>query len=253
MKTEIEDVKGELPADRVRTTWLPPARPVGADQAVLKALSDFVARAGLGEGDRLPPERELAERLGVGRSTVREALKRWEALGVVAMRKGSGTYLAMAVGADAIHAPVTLRVERQAVLYILELRRTIEVESARLAALRATEADRARIMTALEALETAYAKWGVAVQEDRAFHEAIYAASHNPLFLQIFRQVVTRFNDAFNATDANPFVVKPFTDGSMPDHRRLALAIQAGDPDGAVATVTAILDFVEQEIRDARG
>ena len=61
--------------------------------AVLDALADMVERSGLKIGDRLPPEVSLAATLGVGRSTIREALNRWEGLGIIRRRRGDGTYL----------------------------------------------------------------------------------------------------------------------------------------------------------------
>ncbi len=73
-----------------------PVRPQSLDSAVLDALSSYVDRANILPDSRLPSERVLCEALGVGRSTVREALKRWEALGIVEMRKGSGAYLKVA-------------------------------------------------------------------------------------------------------------------------------------------------------------
>ncbi|WP_374622943.1 FadR/GntR family transcriptional regulator, partial [Devosia sp.] len=61
--------------------------------AVLDALAGMIERAGLKIGDRLPPEVSLANALGVGRSTIREALNRWEGLGIIRRRRGDGTYL----------------------------------------------------------------------------------------------------------------------------------------------------------------
>lgn len=214
------------------------------------ALAAFVAESALKPGDRLPSERALAEQLGVGRSTIREALQAWQAKGIVTMRMGSGTYLERPVGAHSIHVPMTFELERQAVLHALELRRAIETDAARLAAARASEADLARLNRALVNMEQVYARQGIAVRQDKLFHEALYIAAGNPLYLQIFQQVITRISDAFNAADANPFVTEAFADLSQPDHRRLYEAVAQGDGDGAVAAVTRILDFVEGRLRD---
>ncbi|RVC13056.1 FadR family transcriptional regulator, partial [Mesorhizobium sp. M7A.F.Ca.AU.002.02.1.1] len=79
---------------------LPPIQITARDDAVLKALVGFVRAKALQLGDRLPTERILAERLKVSRNTVREALTRWEGLGLVERRQGSGTYLKAAVSPD---------------------------------------------------------------------------------------------------------------------------------------------------------
>jgi len=227
---------------------LQPTQHVSSGQAVLRALSDFILRSGLTKGDALPAERDLASRLSVSRATIREALVSWEALGIVKRQQGRGTFLAIDIGSNDLHAPITLRLERQALLYILELRRVVEAESVRLAAVRADERDLEIIERRLTELEQAYAKFGVAVAEDRAFHLSVFEASHNPVFGQIYESVINRFNDAFNANDANPFI-QPYTDGSMPLHRVMFEAIARRDPDAGAAAARGIVDYVETEIR----
>jgi len=218
-------------------------------ERVLQALSAYVEAAKLRPGDRLPAERVLADQLGVSRSTIREALQGWQAMGLVTIRKGSGTYLARDIRQGALHVPLTVHVERRAVLHSLELRRAIETDAARLAARRASPDDLERMRRALERMEAVYARHGFALRQDRAFHEAVFTASGNPLYLQIYQQIITRISEAFNASRANPFVTEPFADASQPDHRRLYEAVAAREAEAAVAAVTRILDFVEATLR----
>src|ERR1700745_66655 len=84
-------------------TGLAPVRVPARDTAILDAIAGFIVERGLNPGDRLPPERELCARLKVSRPTLREALQRWAALGIVDMRVGSGTYLAVPVAPGAVH------------------------------------------------------------------------------------------------------------------------------------------------------
>src|SRR5207244_8671329 len=77
---------------------LKPLRLRTLDSAVLDSLAVYIEAAGIMPGDSLPSERLLCERLAVSRPTVREALKRWEDLGIIDMRKGSGAYLRTIVG-----------------------------------------------------------------------------------------------------------------------------------------------------------
>ncbi|CUH40230.1 L-lactate utilization operon repressor [Jannaschia seosinensis] len=216
---------------------------------ILKSLTAYIQAAELKAGDRLPTERALAAQLGVGRSTVREALQTWQAMGLVQIRKGSGTYLAQDIRATSLHVPVTINLEREAVLNSLELRRAIETDAARLAARRGRAEDVERIRAALEEMEAAYAAHGFAIRQDRTFHEAMFTASGNPLYLQIFQQIITRISDAFNGSRENPFVTEPYADESQPDHRRLYEAVAEGDEAGAVAAVMRIIDFVEAALR----
>ncbi|WOI57726.1 FadR/GntR family transcriptional regulator [Palleronia sp. LCG004] len=228
-------------------------RPLSQDGSrirILRALTAYIEAADLGAGDKLPTERTLAAQLGVSRPTIREALQSWQAMGLIDIRKGSGTYLAQEIGAASVHMPVTIQLEKRAVFHLLELRRVIETDAARLAVLRGSVEDIDRLRVALEAMETAYSVQGFANKEDDAFHEALYVASGNPLYLQVFRQLYVKVVENFNASADNPFVMTPFVDHSQPDHRALYEAIAARDPDAAVAAVTRILDFVETTLRD---
>jgi GntR family transcriptional regulator, transcriptional repressor for pyruvate dehydrogenase complex len=133
-----------------------PIRAQSRDSAVLEALAHFVASSGILPGDRLPIERRLSERLRVGRSTVREALKRWQGLGVIERRQGSGTYLCRAIGPDAVHLSLTMIARDFANLtHLLEIRRALEVEAAGICAGRAGSAQIVDIAAKLEAAEKA--------------------------------------------------------------------------------------------------
>src|SRR5215204_6289277 len=129
---------------------------VGRQEAILKALSDFVERAGLQPGEQLPTERALMQSLRVGRSTIREVLRHWQALGVVEVRKGSGTYLKRLVSGSTIYLPLSIEAERDALLHTVEVRRGLETEAGALAALRATPGDLQDIETKLIDMERVF-------------------------------------------------------------------------------------------------
>lgn len=213
--------------------------------AVLDALADMVERAGLGIGDRLPTELTLAERLGVGRSTIREALNRWEGLGLIKRKRGAGTFLAARIPSSKGGAPTMTRLEGEALLRLLEVRRALETEVVRKAAVNARPKQREEISRLCDAVLTeVYANrpWRPA---DAAFHGAIYEASGNPMFGQIIATLVF----AFERSKESPFGRDEFGMDSWPPHRVLADAILAADPDAAVGAITTILDAVEGEVR----
>ena len=79
----------------------------GRDSGVVDALVALIESEGLGVGDRLPPEIELAERLGVARSSIREVLKSWQSMGIVTRNKGAGTTLSAEISSRSIHLPLT--------------------------------------------------------------------------------------------------------------------------------------------------
>ena len=213
--------------------------------AVLDALADMIEKAGLRIGDRLPPEVSLAATLGVGRSTIREALNRWEGLGIIRRRRGDGTYLSARVQTSRGLVPTMVRLEGEALLRLMEIRRTLENDVVRKATMHAGPAQRAEISRLCDTLlieVNARRPWRKA---DHAFHGAIYDASGNPMF----GQILSRLDQALERSRESPFGRDEFGLASFPPHRDLADAIVAVDPDAACAAINHILDIVEDEVK----
>lgn len=227
---------------------LVPLPPVDRVQQVIAALADYIQHSGLRPGDRLPAERELMAALAVGRSTVREVLSHFQALGVMEARKGSGTYLLRAISGATIHMPLAVDTEhlRDALLQTLEVRRGIEVEAGMVAARRRTDADLVNIETKLDEMERVHLAKGTSGPEDLAFHLAIYDATHNPLF----RQLLEQMREAFERFWEKPFDRPDFARRSFPFHRTLFNAIAAQDSDAARLETLKILAIVEEDIKE---
>ncbi|MHA1566900.1 MAG: FadR/GntR family transcriptional regulator [Alphaproteobacteria bacterium] len=224
---------------------LRPVRQQSRNDAVLDALAEFIASAQIKPGSKLPTERELTERLQVGRSTVREALKRWEALGIVETRKGSGTFLRMPVSPGDIHVPLTIQRQKKSLLQTLEIRRALETEASMLAAQRATKEELVRMEARLVAMEKVHLAQGSAGPEDWQFHLSIYEATGNPMFAQIVEHLRIPIYSFFD----RPFDLKDFASRSFPIHRELFEAIAAGDAEDARNKTLAILAVTEADTR----
>ncbi len=233
--------------DKARPT-LAALPPLGRARQVARALSDYIEAAGLGPGDRLPPERDLTQSLRVGRSSLREAVSQLQALGVLEARIGSGTFVLKSVSGRTVHLPLSIEAHGpgHTLLLTLEVRRGIEIEASMAAARRRTTGDLERIASALDTMETTHRLEGTAGEEDLAFHLAIYHASGNPLF----RQVLEQLREVFEQFWRKPFGRSDFAARSVPFHRQLYEAIRDGDPAAAAAHTRAILDIVEEDIRD---
>ncbi|MER8400476.1 MULTISPECIES: FadR/GntR family transcriptional regulator [unclassified Mesorhizobium] len=227
---------------------LSPIQATARDDAVLKALAGFVMREALGPGQRLPTERILAERLKVSRNTVREALTRWEGLGLVERRQGSGTYLKGVVSLDMLHMPLTLAGGNDftSLMQTLEIRRALEAEAAALCAVRAGQAEIAEIARKLDIMEQAFhARAGMSAEEDWEFHQSIYRTSGNPLF----EQIIAAMHELFHRFWEHPLGVRDFGHASFPYHRTIYERIAAHDPEGARAEALKLIATVEDDLK----
>lgn len=215
---------------------------------VADALVAYIARADLRAGQQLPTERELMLALGVGRSTIREVIRHFSALGVLESRKGSGTFLLKPISSTTVHMPLSFEATnlRAALLQTLQVRRGLEAEASMLAALNRTAADLLALQQKLDIMEQVHFEKGCAGPEDLQFHLAIYDATHNPLF----RQLLEQMREAFESFWATPFDRTDFARRSFPFHRELFNAIAAQDAEMARLKTLQILTVVEEDIEE---
>lgn len=153
-----------------------------ADQAAAK-LREQVTSGRWPVGTKLPGETTLAGRLGVGRSTVREAIRALAGAGLLETRQGAGVF----VVADRPAEPLETRLRRASLAHLFEVRGLLEVEACALAAGRRDEADLAALDAALAARhEAARGSDEAFVDADIALHAAVVAAAHNPVLTDLF-------------------------------------------------------------------
>lgn len=153
---------------------------------LIASFKDLIARRVLKPGAKLPPERDLAQRFGVSRSSLRHALKSLDTLGIITQRVGDGTYLT----SDPSHilvAPLEflLLMEGISELDVADTRLIVEPELAARAAAQASEELIARLGELMEGLRTETDSTKL-IELDIAFHEAIFSESGNRLISRIF-------------------------------------------------------------------
>lgn len=149
-------------------------------ERIIRQIRHLISTGQLSPGDRLPAERKLAERLGVSRGNVRDALQKLEFYGILRTLPQSGTVVA-GLGITALEGLITdvLQIEEHDFASLVETRVTLEVRAAQLAAERRTPEDLIAIQQALEAYETKLRSGGSAVEEDLLFHLKIAEAGRN--------------------------------------------------------------------------
>jgi len=212
------------------------------DQAI-DALRAEIADGTWPIGERIPTEPELTATLGVGRNCLREAIRALVHAGLLETRQGDGTYV---TATSDLAGAVRRRVGRAQLLEIFELRRALEVEAARLAALRRDEADLAELERLLAAREEASRAQDLAafVELDVALHRAIVAAAHNALLTELYDDFTSSLRDAVGSTAG-----AGSAEHQIHAHDALIAAIRAGDAVSAQAETALFLDELMDELR----
>ena len=213
-------------------------RPVAAERKLsrrlFEQLADEIKSGRLSPGARLPTEHALTQAARVSRTVVREAVAALRAEGLVVTRQGVGAF----VSAAPQQAPFRIEPERMQslddVLAVMELRLGVEIESAGLAAERASRAQVKTISGALEAIERAAEEGRAAVDEDLAFHRAVAEATGNaefPRFLQFIGRHLIPRRTVSGLTDR--MGERAYLALIQEEHRRIYQSIDKRDAKGA--------------------
>jgi GntR family transcriptional repressor for pyruvate dehydrogenase complex len=213
------------------------ARPRLYEQLVEQLLG-YIESARLRPGDLLPAERDLAERLGVSRATLAQALVALEVLGVIDVQHGTGAVLRHRASVASVIKG--LREHRSRLPDIVEARSTLEVKLAALAAERRTEEDLTAITTALEVMKSEIDDGDRGAHGDELFHQAVTAAAHSPVMAQLMAFIGEMILETRLESLAQPG--RP--EQSLESHRAIAEAIQSQDAAAAAEAMQRHIELV---------
>ncbi|MER7350871.1 FCD domain-containing protein [Streptomyces aurantiacus] len=190
-------------------------------------------------GSKLPGETTLAKELGVGRSTVREALRALAGAGLVQARQGAGVFVTATEPAEDWPA----RLRRAAIGDVYEVRMLVEVQAARLAAARRTPEDVRAMHAALTARRAAAPAADAAfIDADIALHASVVAAAHNPVLTDLFGEFVPALREGLVALLDLVDIHREESDHGDAAHEALVLAVESGDPEEAERVALAELE-----------
>lgn len=215
---------------------------------VIHQLQEKISLGELKPGDKIPTETELMAMLGVGRSTVREAVRVLAKAGLLEVRQGDGTYV---LGRTNNLEPLEHRLRRATILEVYEVRRALELEIAKLAARRRTEED---LITMRESLaqrcearslndKRAY------VDKDLLFHLAIAAASKNGVLTDLYFSFSNTVRDALDKLISDQELYK----NQISIHEQLLAAIERQDEQAAVYWTAQNLDKTMEDLQVSLG
>ncbi|MGW2346897.1 FadR/GntR family transcriptional regulator [Streptomyces sp. NPDC001661] len=207
-----------------------PLRPSPLVEQAAERLRAQIAEGVWPVGTRLPGETTLAKELGVGRSTVREALRALTGQGMLRPKQGAGVFVTALRPVE--DWPTRLR--RAAVADVYEVRTLLEIQAARLAAERRTDEDVTAMRAALEARRAAAGGPGdVFVDADIALHATVVAAAHNPVLTDLFAEFAPALRQALIDLLALVDVRGAEQDHGDAAHADLVAAVMVGDAEAA--------------------
>lgn len=215
-------------------------------EEIVEQLKEMISTGELKPGQKLPSERDMAESLGVSRASVREALTALEAIGILDIRPGEGTFV-RETSVSTTFAPLAmvLEMEQNPGGQLMEVRRVLETEMAALAAQRATEEDLKKIETNLNHMKTAT---GIsqAVEADLRFHFSIAEATHNTILLRMMNTVADLMHNAFRVQREELYVDK--SSEIISEHEAIYNAIRNRDLETARAKMLQHIDNIQAGI-----
>ena len=215
-------------------------------EKIVKSLLSLIKEKQLLPGDKLPPERELAELMHVGRPALREALRALSIMNVVEVRPGSGTYVTTLQPEQLIaHLDFVFALDEPSILHLFDTRKTLELRTVTLAAQCISAEEIAELESCLAEMKAAAADPESRESLDRKFHRLIAIASGNPFLARIVR-IVNRLGIQYrHQADKFPGA----TAEAASDHQAIIDALKSRDPKTAHQMMLQHLEHAEQNLR----
>lgn len=223
--------------------------------AVIKQIELLILRGILRPGDRLPAERDLADRLGVSRPSLRDALAELQSRGLLEARAGSGVYVSPIMGSDFSDTLIRLFSDHdEAVFDYIAFRRDLESIAAARAAQDGTKTDLQVIAAVFTKMEAAHREQDPEAEAhlDAAFHLAIVEASHNVVLLHMMRAMYQLLREGVFYNRQIMFQQRVTRSTVLEQHRAIHDAIQNRDPDAARKAVAHHMDYITSSLRGQR-
>ncbi|MFD1194578.1 FadR/GntR family transcriptional regulator [Seohaeicola saemankumensis] len=226
-------------------------QPEKISTSVTHQIELLILRGILRPGERLPSERELSERMGISRPSLREAIAELQQKGLLTSKAGAGIYVADVLGGAFSPALTRLFADHdEAVLDYIGFRRDMEGLAAERAARLASDTDLRVIQAIYDKMLAAHAKRDPADEAllDADFHLSIIEASHNVIMLHMMRSMYDLLRQGVFYNRQLMFRQRSIRDNLLEQHRAINEAIQARDPVAARRAVEDHLTFVENAL-----
>lgn len=202
-------------------------------ESVIDSLREAIETRRWPVDERIPTESTLSEQLGVSRNTVREAVRVLAHVGLLQVRHGDGTY----VRAQYDPGETLRRIDRAALRDRIEVRLTLEVEAARLAAARRDDSDLREMRCTLDARRDAGMDLSQRIDHDERFHHAVVASARNSALSDLYAYFSRAIRNTIERTEIDLDLPEP----TQADHEALLQAIEARDAEAAESAARHLL------------
>jgi GntR family transcriptional repressor for pyruvate dehydrogenase complex len=225
-------------------------RKSSAPEMVAEQILNQIKAGDLSPGERLPPQRELATLLGVGRSSVREAINALAVMGYLDVAQGRGTYIREDLpDADVSLIQLNAALKAGNILELMDVRELLECRSARLAADRAEGEKIRNLETAIKGMHQCAEDYESFLEADMQFHRALAEASENQILCELTRLIldkVVAHHLRLRTTRLSPV----YRDISIETAEKILAFVVAGDGDAAAAWTGRHLNAIKAELKD---
>ncbi len=220
---------------------------------IAQRIEDMIVDGTLEPGGRLPAERQLAERLGVSRPSLREAIQMLASRGLLHTRQGGGSYVSRELS-NSVTDPLleVLKKHPESRFDVLEARHALDGQAAYYAALRATKGDHRRIRQAFDTMIRLHHEGDDPMAEaraDAAFHLSITEASHNVVLLHLTRGLFTVLENTIEHNLDKLYTIPRVFEPLSQQHENLMHAVIDGEPDAARQAAQDHMVFIEESLQ----
>ena len=226
------------------TLPIKPIKPKRISDQVFDQIRELIYRGTLKPGEKLMTERDLAQAMKVSRTTIRDAVQRLAAMGLIVQKQGHGTFV-KPVGTD-LESPLAKAMETQnaSLTDLLEVRMGLECNAAALAARRADETDITAMVQSIDEMQTEIESGRLGTEADTAFHMAIAYAAKNPLHILIMRNFYDYLFHGIGENLAGLYEDPQNIQKILFQHKNILESIKARDPYKSTTAMNEHINFV---------
>lgn len=233
-------------------TPLEPIKPKRISDQVLDQLRELILRGEFKPGQQILPERELAEALKVSRTSIRDAIGKLVAMGLLEQHQGQGTFVRVPAPTDKHPLAVAMATQNASLEDLLEVRMGLECNAASLAAARAEVSDLQFIEKSVEEMRKEVDAGRLGTEADVSFHMAVAYATKNPLQVYLMRSFYDYLFVGIKENLAYLYEDPANIENIIAQHSAVFHAIREHDPDRAFDTMRSHIDFVLDFFRKRR-